>query len=491
MADDADVAGAIAEVLGAGDRGLLVLDNCEHVLDGAAGAVEELLARCPDLRILATSRAPLGVDGEQVLRLCGLEPAGAVDLFVDRARAADGIVDLPAIGAAVPAAGRPAAGDRARGGPHALDGARRDRRAARRAVQPADGAGPPRGRPPLDPASRDRLVVRAARRAAAAAVRAAVGVRARLRARRRGGGVRGRRASTARRWRRCSTSWCAIRWSSLGVVGGRTRYSLLETLREYGAERLAARGEHERLAERHADHYVTRARRALDRGWRESKLPFFDEFDELRAAVRRCERDERAGPGVHARRGAVVAGALPPRGGDARLAEETLERWPGDPPAATAGARGGVGRPAGHRRRGGRAAARRRGARARGRPRRGRAPGPPHARADRVLRRRRAPRCGPLARPHAPGARRRLRRARLRGDRLHGPAAARGRPSSTPRPRWRPRCATWPSGSTLADDGRLVALRQRRRPARTRARRRRGGGSRERSRSRARPTITT
>ena len=74
---DADVPGAVADALAleggleqlAPRTGLLLLDNCEHVLDGAAAVVEELLARCPDLRVVATSRAPLGVDGEQVIRL--------------------------------------------------------------------------------------------------------------------------------------------------------------------------------------------------------------------------------------------------------------------------------------------------------------------------------------------------------------------------------------------------------------------------------------
>ncbi|MYT20870.1 hypothetical protein GTW69_11305, partial [Streptomyces sp. SID7760] len=42
-------------------RLLLVLDNCEHVIGAAAEIAEELLARCPGIRILATSREPLGV----------------------------------------------------------------------------------------------------------------------------------------------------------------------------------------------------------------------------------------------------------------------------------------------------------------------------------------------------------------------------------------------------------------------------------------------
>jgi len=48
----------------AGQRLLLVLDNCEHLLDGCAVLAGTLLARCPDLRVLATSRQALGVAGE-------------------------------------------------------------------------------------------------------------------------------------------------------------------------------------------------------------------------------------------------------------------------------------------------------------------------------------------------------------------------------------------------------------------------------------------
>ena len=71
---------------------LLVLDNCEHVVDAAAAVTATLLARCPELRVLATSRQPLGLPGEAVLP-CGPMPAGGLDsdavrLFLDRARLA-------------------------------------------------------------------------------------------------------------------------------------------------------------------------------------------------------------------------------------------------------------------------------------------------------------------------------------------------------------------------------------------------------------------
>ncbi|MGW1868208.1 AfsR/SARP family transcriptional regulator [Streptomyces mauvecolor] len=65
---------------------LLVLDNCEHVIDGAAHLAETLLTRCPRLRILATSREPLGVPGEAVRPVEPLPPIPAHRLFAERAR---------------------------------------------------------------------------------------------------------------------------------------------------------------------------------------------------------------------------------------------------------------------------------------------------------------------------------------------------------------------------------------------------------------------
>lgn len=66
---------------------LVVLDNCEHVLDEVAALADDLLERCPDLHLLATSRQLLDVDGEQLVRIGGLDDG--VRLFVERARLAD------------------------------------------------------------------------------------------------------------------------------------------------------------------------------------------------------------------------------------------------------------------------------------------------------------------------------------------------------------------------------------------------------------------
>ena len=77
----------IIEAVG-GRRQLLLLDNCEHLIADVTDLANELVLGAPGLRILATSREPMGIDGERVLRLTPLDIAGdAVDLFIDRARA--------------------------------------------------------------------------------------------------------------------------------------------------------------------------------------------------------------------------------------------------------------------------------------------------------------------------------------------------------------------------------------------------------------------
>ncbi len=82
-------------------RLLIVLDNCEHVMSGARTIAAALLLECPQITLLATSREALGVSGERAYRIPPLEVPrgvptpeealryGAVELFVDRMRAAD------------------------------------------------------------------------------------------------------------------------------------------------------------------------------------------------------------------------------------------------------------------------------------------------------------------------------------------------------------------------------------------------------------------
>ena len=75
---------------------LLVIDNCEHVVEQASALVDHLVRNAPGLTVLATSQRPLDIAGEVVVQLAPL-PAGegdldsdAVTLFVDRARSHDG-----------------------------------------------------------------------------------------------------------------------------------------------------------------------------------------------------------------------------------------------------------------------------------------------------------------------------------------------------------------------------------------------------------------
>ena len=327
VAEDADVAGAVAETLGDGEHsGLLVLDNCEHVLDGAAAATEELLRRSPGLHVLATSRAPLGVDGEQVLRLGGLEPDAAGDLFLDRSQAACGMVDAAVEELCRRLDGLPLAIELAAGRTRSLAPseivARLDERFTLLTV--AGRRSSTRHSPLraaigwsydlLDEPQR-RLFERLSVFARDCTLEDAESICA-------GDGVAREEVAPL------LDELVAHSLVVASAAGGRTRYSLLETLREYAAERLAARGEREWLAERHAEHCIAHARRATEVGYLEPRLPLVDEFDALRAAVRWCERDERPD------RAFTLVEALwwisVSRHAEeiALLAEETLRRWP-------------------------------------------------------------------------------------------------------------------------------------------------------------------
>ncbi|MFR9725440.1 BTAD domain-containing putative transcriptional regulator [Streptomyces sp. MS19] len=93
-----DALGMLTEVLAAAPT-LLVLDNCEHLVDAAARLADHLLGHCPGLRVLATSREPLGITGESLSPVPPLSTPGpgatpdealasaAVQLFADRAAA--------------------------------------------------------------------------------------------------------------------------------------------------------------------------------------------------------------------------------------------------------------------------------------------------------------------------------------------------------------------------------------------------------------------
>jgi predicted ATPase len=106
VADPAAVPDAVAAVLGIvqqpgksvgesvasaleGRSRLLVFDNCEHVVDSVADLVEAMLAASSTVKVLATSREGIGIADEQLWRVPSLDVGEAVKLFVERAKSMD------------------------------------------------------------------------------------------------------------------------------------------------------------------------------------------------------------------------------------------------------------------------------------------------------------------------------------------------------------------------------------------------------------------
>ena len=196
---------------------LVVLDNCEHLLDAVATVADALLRRSESLTLVATSREPLGVPGETAWRVPSMpapDPANlqpvetfsqfdAVRLFLDRATKARPELrahrrqrrrrraDLPSTRGH---SARGGAGGGARAQPARRDGGGR----ARRPLPPVDRRRPHRPPPAADAASLRRLELRPTLRARARSLPPPVGVRRRLHARSRRAG-RGRQRHRAAR----------------------------------------------------------------------------------------------------------------------------------------------------------------------------------------------------------------------------------------------------------------------------------------------------
>jgi len=106
LPDELSSMDAVTEAL-SGQRSLIVLDNCEHLIDAAAKFCDAVIRHCPRVRFLATSREPLGIDGERVYRVPSLSlppreaetadeimACDAVRLFATRARGHDATFQL-------------------------------------------------------------------------------------------------------------------------------------------------------------------------------------------------------------------------------------------------------------------------------------------------------------------------------------------------------------------------------------------------------------
>ena len=85
---DAPVRDQVIHTLKSREKPILILDNFEQIVEGGASLVKSLLADCPNLRLLVTSRRRLGLATEKELWLPALPPTNGVSLFLDRARRA-------------------------------------------------------------------------------------------------------------------------------------------------------------------------------------------------------------------------------------------------------------------------------------------------------------------------------------------------------------------------------------------------------------------
>jgi predicted ATPase/DNA-binding CsgD family transcriptional regulator len=267
---------------------LLVLDNCEHVVDACAELAAALLGSCGDVRIMAASRESLGVDGETVWRLEPLPPEDAYRLFVERARQrrpelvpseeTDGTIDrlcarldhLPLaieLAAARVSLMSPAEvlssletqlGTLGGGGrlspPH--------HRSVRAAVEWSHQL--------LDPTERQAF------RSLAVFV----------------GGFDAGAATSVAPVLSVDVLAQLVDKSLIGVLEtprGRTRYRLLETVREYAAELLAEAGEGDAVSERHLRHFSALADVAREEWLSTGKQRFVNELDDdyenVRAAL--------------------------------------------------------------------------------------------------------------------------------------------------------------------------------------------------------------
>ena len=145
-----------------GPAAVLILDNCEHVVDAAAALAVRLLDAARGLRILCTSQVPLDVEGELVLELAPLDLPDAVELFTRRAAARHRDACRRRGRGPLPLARRPPARDRARGrtDEDAVD--RGDRPPPRRPLRRAARPDQPQARAPACPQGHDPVELRAA-----------------------------------------------------------------------------------------------------------------------------------------------------------------------------------------------------------------------------------------------------------------------------------------------------------------------------------------
>jgi predicted ATPase len=271
-------------------RALLVLDNCEHLIDACAHLADALLARSPQLRIVATSREPLGITGESLFVVPPLGEDPAVRLFADRAAAIspeftlDGETRPLVIDIVRRLDGLPLAIELAAARLRTLPLAEISRRLADRFRLLTGGSRTalPRHRTLravvewswelLTPAERllaERFSVFPAGATPAAVAAVCEG--------------RGRADGEFAAGEADEVLSSLVDKSLVQPLGDGARLRMLETIREYGAEKLAARGEVGELRRQHAVYYSGLMRDAAPRLLTRDQLSWL--------AVLRAERD--------------------------------------------------------------------------------------------------------------------------------------------------------------------------------------------------------
>jgi non-specific serine/threonine protein kinase len=302
-------------------RVLLVLDNCEHVLAGVASLVAGLLAACPGVRVLATSREVLRLSGEHVFAVPPLAlpapaapaspehvaAAAAVRLFEERARAADsGFALTPENAGAVAEVCR-----RLDGLPLALELA-----AARaRLLPPAALLARLECRLPLLTAGpRDAPARQRTLRATIAWSHDLLAPDERALFRRLAVFAGGCTLEAVEAVGTAAGELATAVLDGLGSLvdkslvqrreapGGAPRLTMLETIREYALERLEASGEADAVRREHARYFVALAERAWPHMHRAAQLAWTERFerehDNLRAVLRWAAAAAGAEPGA-------------------------------------------------------------------------------------------------------------------------------------------------------------------------------------------------
>jgi predicted ATPase len=287
---------------------LLILDNCEHVIEAGARLADQLLAQCPDLRVLTTSREPLNIFGEVLLAVPPLgRPAPnagaaeameypAVRLFADRAAAVrpDFEIDDASVATVIEIVRR------LDGLPLAIELA-----AARlRALPLPDIAARLSDRfRLLTGGSRTALPRHRTLRAVVEWSWDLLGADERTLAEQLAVFPSGVTVDSATAVSDLPADEVAdvlaslVDKSLLQAVDGGRRLRMLETIREYGSERLAERGELGRFRERHANHFAGLMFEAEPHLTTAGQLPWFalldDERENVIAALRyRCDTSD-------------------------------------------------------------------------------------------------------------------------------------------------------------------------------------------------------